>query len=460
MNGISKSKSLNNSNSASTADNSNDKIKSIKYTNNSSLTWKDKLFSFIQNKYFKIYSCIITIISLLLDDIQQISSSTDADLTFDIIHYLLCFLIFIEIVIYFIADETYGFSLFFFIDIIFLLSLVFEISEIYDKLVYYENGNKLLTNVDRIIIIQFIKILKIIRIIRIGKIVTMFNHSFFKKSYDDDTENEDLKDEGGNISSTFIDFSSYKIFIFYASLIIGFIIFDLDLYSENGIYNNEYVVQLFSNSNFLKNNIYSALLLFNSYLEYLNNSKNVLIFAKFHKIIFINDTFDEKLRKGERTIFYKQYSNNINNNTDNITYNNINININEYDDVLINYIKNEYFQNDTRDNTQIYKILNDISNENNNSSFILLTETEKNKIFFINSSNLNIYNEKINHLKEKELIPHPNAIINKYIAIYDDRYFKKKFCKLNLIRTLFSISIFLFIYLLFLFNINNTVLSP
>ena len=457
MHGISKSKSLNNSNSASTADNSTDKIKSIKYTSTSSLTWKDKLLSFIQNKYFKIYSCIITIISLLLDDIQQISSSTDADLTFDIIHYLLCLLIFIEIVIYFIADETYGFSLFFFIDIIFLLSLVFEISEIYGKLVYYESGNKLLTNADRIIIIQFVKILKIIRIIRIGKIVTMFNHSFFKKSYDDDTENEDLKDEGGNISSTFIDFSSYKIFIFYASLIIGFIIFDLDIYSENNIYNNEYVLQLFSNSNFLKNNIYSALLLFNSYLEYLDNSKSVLIFAKFHKIVFINDNFNEKLRKGERIIFYKEYSNNVNNDTYNNTYININ---NENDNILINYIKNQYFQNDTRDITQIYNMLNYITNENNNSSFLLLTESDKNKMHIINSSNLEFYISKINHLRELELIPHENAIINKYIAVYDDRYFKKKFCILNIIRTIFSISIFLFIYLLFLNNINNTVLSP
>ena len=182
MNGISKSKSLNNSNSASTADNSNDKIKTIKYTNNSSLTWKDKLFSIIQNKYFKVYSCIITMISLLLDDIQKISSSTDADLIFDIIHYLLCLLIFTEIIIYFIADETYGFSLFFFIDIIFLLSLVFEISGVYNNLIYYESTTKLITNIDRTVIIQIIKILKIIKIIRIGKIVTMFNHSFFKKT--------------------------------------------------------------------------------------------------------------------------------------------------------------------------------------------------------------------------------------------------------------------------------------
>ena len=264
-----KSANLNNSNSASTADNSNDKIKSIKYTgNSSSLTWKDKLHSFIQTKFFKVYSCIITVISLLLDDIQIIASNEDADLTFDIIHILLSLLIFIEIIIYFIADETYGFSLFFFIDIIFLSSLLFGITEIYDKIIYYDKGSKLLTNMDRIAMIKFIEALKILRIIRIGKIVTMFNHSFFAKSYEDDNETEDLNEEGGNISSTFIDFSSYKIFVFYASLVIGVILFDPELFSVNRIYDNEYSVQLFSEKNFLKNNIYSALLLFDSYIDF------------------------------------------------------------------------------------------------------------------------------------------------------------------------------------------------
>ena len=294
-----KAANLNNSNSASTADTGNDKIKSIKYTgNSSSLTWKDKLHSFIQNKFFKIYSCIITVISLLLNDIQIISSNESADLSFDIIHILLCFLIFIEIIIYFIADETYGFSLFFFIDVIFLVSLIFCITKIYDKMIYSESSTNLSTNVDRIGLIKLVEILKILRIVRIGKIVTMFNHSFFKKRYEDDNETEDLKEEGGNISSTFIDFSSYKIFVFYASLVIGVIVFDPELFMKNQIYDNEYSIQLFSEQNFLRNNIYSSILLFNSYIEFLKKSKNVLIYAKFYDIIFINDTFNQKLRKG------------------------------------------------------------------------------------------------------------------------------------------------------------------
>ena len=451
MYGTSKSKGLNNSNSASTADTSNDKIKSIKYsTNSSSLTWKEKLHFCLQNNYFKLYSCILTLIALLLGDIQKIASSKSTDLTFDIIHLFLSFLIFIEIIIFFIADETYGFSLFFFIDIIFLISLIFEISSVYDTIIYRESGTKLITNIDTIYFIKIANILKVFRIVRIGKIVTMFNHSFLKKSYDDDTEAEDLKEEGGNISSTFIDFSSYKIFIFYTLLIIGVIIFDPNIYKDNPLYDNEYTIQLFSDLVFLRQNIYSALFLFNSYIDYLYDSKKVLIFAQFDKIIFINDTFHEKLRKSERSIYYKEYSNiNIDNITDNKKL--------EYEEILNNFINQNYLFN--YDANEIDNIIENITLEENNTNFLLLTESRKDEISVVNQSN-NDYKEKINTLKSLDLIPSQTAIENKYIAVYDSRYSIKKYCKLNIIRTIFSISIFLFIYLLFLFNINNTVLSP
>ena len=87
----------------------------------------------------------------------------------------------------------------------------------------------------------------------------------------------------------------------------------VDYIETNKIYDNEYSIQLFSEQNFLKNNIYSALLLFDSYIDFLKNSKNVLIFAKFYDIIFINDTFNQKLRKSERLIYYKEYADYINN---------------------------------------------------------------------------------------------------------------------------------------------------
>ena len=142
-------KSLNFSNSASTAGNTNDKIKTNKYsTYSSSLTWKEKLYAFLSNPYFKAYTCIITLISLLLNDIQKLFIPLNDDLIFDILHIFLGLLIVLEIIIYFIADESYGFSLFFFIDVIFLVSLIFDISRFYDALIYQEDGSDLKTNIN------------------------------------------------------------------------------------------------------------------------------------------------------------------------------------------------------------------------------------------------------------------------------------------------------------------------
>lgn len=450
-------KSLNFSNSATTADNSNDKIKTIKYsTNSSSLTWKDKLYSFLNNKYFKIYTCIITLISLLLNDIQKIIASESQDLYFDIIHSFLALLIFIEIIIYFIADETYGFSLFFFIDIIFLVSLIFDISKIYDKVIFYDSGTKLVTNLDTVGFIKFVKGVNILRIVRIGKIVTMFNHSFLNNNNDDDTETEDLKDDGGNISSTFIDYSSYKIFAFYALLILTIIIFDPELYVDNPIYDNNYSMQLFSDLNYLRNDIDSALLLFYSYIGFLSDSKSVLIYSQFDKIIYINDTFNQKLRKSERLIYYKEYTYNNDNDSNIIMDDKFNI-----DDSLKNHIYQVLFPN--YDFFEVNNILENITNEDNNTSFLLITESSNYKIEIINMTNSErneIYESKIRHLRDLDLIPSSHSMENKFVSVYDSRYYLKKYCILNIFRTIFSISIFLLIYLIFLFNINDTVLAP
>ena len=401
------------------------------YSNNSSsLTWKHKLLAFLENKYYKVYLCIVTIISLCLGDIQKISSIKEADLTFDVIHFLLTFLIFIEIIFYFIADESYGFSLFFFLDIIFIISLILEVTYIYDA------------NFDSIIFIKVEKVLKLLRTLRIGKIITKFNYYFLKIS-NNDVETEELKkEEFANISSTFINVSSNKIFIFYCFLIVSVIIFEPDLYYENPISKNDYPIQLFSG---LKNSIFFKLSLFNSYMEFLKETKNILIFAKLDKIIYINNTFSQKLRKSEISVYSKEdiINNDINDLTSQF----------ENDELFIENLNNVYL-------IKNFSLLKTFDSEKNNESFILFTESHKNEINIIDSSNNHIYEENINKLKNLSLIPSKYSIQNKYLLIYNIRYYKNLYCQLNIIRTLFSISVFLFIYLLFLFNINGTVLSP
>ena len=204
-----KNQNLNDSSATSTTDDSSHKKKNVKYINISSLSWKEQIILFTKNSFFKAYTFTITIIILILCDIHKITPIKE-DLSFNIILSIFAVLIFIEIVIYFVSNETYGFSFYFFIDIIFLISLIFEITNIFERLIYKENKEYLRTNMDTGYLINIIKAIRIIRILRIGKLVTMFNYVFLKRKYDDN----DHGDENENISTTFINFSSYKIFYF------------------------------------------------------------------------------------------------------------------------------------------------------------------------------------------------------------------------------------------------------
>ena len=87
--------------------------------------------------------------------------------------------------------------------------------------------------------------------------------------------------------------------------------------------------------------------------------------------------------------------------------------------------------------------------------------TEKqNKIFnFINETNMKTFIEKENNLLNLNLIPSQEARRDINIIVIDNRNYSRRYHFLNLIRTFFSVSIFLFIYLLFLSDINNVILS-
>lgn len=120
--------------------------------------------------------------------------------------------------------------------------------------------------------------------------------------------------------------------------------------------------------------------MFNSYIEALSGSSNVLIFSKFDKFLYINDTFLQKLRRSEQSIFYKEYNNN---NTESIYI--------DEDDLLTEYINTEYFSDYSYNYTELSSIIYNM--ENYNDSFLLWTETNHHKIDIINSSNYNNYKE-------------------------------------------------------------------
>ena len=447
-----KKSDLNDSTMSSSTDKESRKKKNVQYINISSLSWKERLRLFHNSKYFRAYTLIITIIILIVNDLHKITP-IKTDLIINIICAVCSVLIFAEIIIYFLVDESYGFSFYFFIDILFLISTYFDITDLYNDIIYSEGKNYLRTNMDRQFFINFyMKIVRVIRVIRIGKIVTMFNYMFLEKKYED-IDNAFAGEEYENISHTFINCSSYKIFLFYVILIIAQIIFVQDTYFENPLFDKNYIMKLFSNLEDLNENSISKLLLFNTFINIYSKSKESLIYARINKFVYINDTYKKEQRRYEQLIYYEDRTNETtqqNNSLSNLRYkteNNSEIDeINK--ELLKKYCKNE---------EELELIIN--SKDEEYIKQILLIESNIDRIIIINESNMNIYLEKEEQLSDLKLIPSRDSRQNKNIIIYDNYIYIFKYYLFNLIRTIFSIGIFLFIYLLFLFDINNVMLS-
>ena len=447
-----KKSDLNDSTMSSSTDKESRKKKNVQYINISSLSWKERLRLFHNSKYFRAYTLIITIIILIVNDLHKMTP-IKTDLIINMICAVCSVLIFAEIIIYFLVDESYGFSFYFFIDILFLISTYFDITDLYNDIIYSEGKNYLRTNMDRQFFINFyMKIVRVIRVIRIGKIVTMFNYMFLEKKYED-IDNAFAGEEYENISHTFINCSSYKIFLFYVILIIAQIIFVQDTYFENPLFDKNYIMKLFSNLEDLNENSISKLLLFNTFINIYSKSKESLIYARINKFVYINDTYKKEQRRYEQLIYYEDRTNETtqqNNSLSNLRYkteNNSEIDeINK--ELLKKYCKNE---------EELELMINYKDEEYVKQ--LLLIESNIDQIIIINESNMNIYLEKEEQLSDLKLIPSRDSRQNKNIIIYDNYIYIFKYYLFNLIRTIFSIGIFLFIYLLFLFDINNVMLS-
>ena len=441
-------KNLNDSTTSSTTDDTSHKKKKIEYINISSLSWKEKISLLTKNKYFQSFILILTIIILILGDVHKIAS-INSDLTFNIIHAICSFLTFIEIILYFISDESYGFSFYFFMDIIFLISIIFEITNVYDSIIYREGEDYLRTNMDMLYFVNLMKAVRIFRIVRIGKIVTMFNYIFLEKQYDNSNRNN-IGEGSENISTAFMNYSSYKVFLFYVLLIVAQIVFSQELYEEDQIFDKSAAIHFFSDLRDLTGNKITKLVLFTTVLEAFSRSEDSLIYARINQFIYINDTFNEKLRKSEQLIFHQSLNDSLQNDAINSSLSDLNDLEKENYEINKELLK-RYISED-----ELYRLI--YNKEKEKIKNVLLLESESFKIKFINDSNMNEIFEKQSRLSNLNLLPSLNVREHKNILIFDNRYQCIIYHEFNIIRTLFSIAIFLFVYILFLSDINNVIL--
>jgi hypothetical protein len=139
-------------------------------------TGKERINILLESNYFKTYSTLLTIFALYLDDIKRLTTTQTYDKLFDLISVIIISLFLIEVILDFLVDEQYGCGLFFWIDIIGIITMILDISSISNKIIYGENLEIQQINFNGLLVMKISKNLKIIRIVRITNLVKIFNH--------------------------------------------------------------------------------------------------------------------------------------------------------------------------------------------------------------------------------------------------------------------------------------------
>ena len=103
------------------------------------------IFNYIvENNYFVAFMTVLTIIALFANDIQMAWLPPGADLTYDIVQTIMFVLFCLEIIFTSLAKRTYIFSFFFWLDIVATLSLIQDITFIFNPLINLAYGYYLL----------------------------------------------------------------------------------------------------------------------------------------------------------------------------------------------------------------------------------------------------------------------------------------------------------------------------
>ena len=147
-------------------------------SNSINITKQSHLNGIFKTKNYQIFTIIITIYILIADDIKFFFTKKSADIIFSIICIIINIIYIIEIIIRLIINKNYVFIIYFWLDIISILSSLLEIHWFYNwifkivgesTIIGKRNENNLF------IAVKLIKLLRILRIFRISKIYRAIN---------------------------------------------------------------------------------------------------------------------------------------------------------------------------------------------------------------------------------------------------------------------------------------------
>eukprot|EP00405_Crypthecodinium_cohnii_P044745 CAMPEP_0206584772 /NCGR_PEP_ID=MMETSP0325_2-20121206/35963_1 /ASSEMBLY_ACC=CAM_ASM_000347 /TAXON_ID=2866 /ORGANISM="Crypthecodinium cohnii, Strain Seligo" /LENGTH=943 /DNA_ID=CAMNT_0054092077 /DNA_START=70 /DNA_END=2898 /DNA_ORIENTATION=- len=150
----------------------------------------------IEGPGFQCTMFLITVYALVGDDIRVASSQKPADVTFNIITIVTLGLFTFELIASCIGKDDYFLSFFFFLDLIATMSLILDITWVYEKIVL--GGDTSMARAGRMSRVgtRAGRVIRVIRVIRLIRIVKLYRHIFDALNRFRGRQEEDLSRPG------------------------------------------------------------------------------------------------------------------------------------------------------------------------------------------------------------------------------------------------------------------------
>lgn len=189
---------------------------------------------------------IFTIWSMIGDDIRFLLFTIEWDIFFSILNFFVIFFYLTTFIYSMIYENDYFLQCYFYVDLISLVTLIFDNHWIYDailKIQVIENIDYLKRNFlylreigekaqEGKRIISYMKIFKLTRISRLYKILSNLQEKGFFQSQKENKNDPNLEEKEQNVASKFHELILKRVFYLILFMIFGIIFLDPSLYSK------------------------------------------------------------------------------------------------------------------------------------------------------------------------------------------------------------------------------------
>lgn len=280
-----------------------------------------EIANFVLNDWrYIIFMSIVTVYVLFADDIKMLTTPKSADDTFSALTVLFMTLFLIEFFISCFVVENYFCGFFFYLDLISCLSMLMDITWVYNLLIESlgSSGSKIksaasIAKASRGARVgsRAVKILRILRIIRLVRIAKLYKASsklaekeeniINKNGTHTSTKSKEIVPEESKVGKKLTDLTTRRVIILVLSMIIGVILFNSNFY-YSALTSMDFGMKIFNEFNDFTDPSFN--LTFDIYVTEHYNISSPILYAEVYNLTYGQDIsndlrFDEKIEVNE-----------------------------------------------------------------------------------------------------------------------------------------------------------------